>query len=58
MTKKEIVLKYGVVLSFFYRLLKRNKIKIKGVGNMIKWNGVFAGNNKIKIITPLSLNRV
>lgn len=50
MTKKEIVLKYGVVLSFFYRLLKRNKIKIKGVGNMIKWNGVFAGNNKIKII--------
>lgn len=50
MNKKELILKYGTVLSFFYRLLKWNKIKIKGVGNLIKWTGAFAGNNKIKII--------
>lgn len=50
MNKKELILKYGTVLSFFYRLLKWNKIKVKGVGNIIKWTGAFAGNNKIKII--------
>ena len=50
MTKKDFVLKYGTVFSIFYRLFKWNKIKIKGVGNIIKWTGAFAGNNKIKII--------
>ena len=50
MDKKELILKYGTLLSFFYRLIKRNKIKAKGKGNAIKWSGVFAGCNRIKIV--------
>lgn len=46
---KKIVRKHEVLLSFFYRLINRNSIKISGRGNLLSIKGVFAKHSSFSI---------
>lgn len=48
MNKKEIIQKYGRVLSFIYRLLHHNKIKV-ACGNSVSYKGVFLNGCTINV---------